>query len=740
MRKPISDTKTLYPNYHYQKPIDNSKLIEKDFDHIIEPDKQTAYEAGMNACHEINEIINNKLRNKDALTDQEKITISTCIKIYEHAMETLETYAKKTKRRSELLTEFGRATHLILAAPKEILLSISVVDLFVLVKNIFELGNTNSHYSLDKVSGMVAILGKRLDEKEINSNLYEEIKHHSKRLKKVKEGVFYLKTALELEIGKYFADMCRQYPKGAAPEEISSRLRAYGNFAADSSAKVDNITDEIREKKFKDNIIPLAFDEPKLQKYFEENKKTINKEIIIWAHTISHRIQRGDSTAAIARDLKTTLEILDKYCDYYFEETYWYQKDEILLNKANKTYLSRLRDFLEKNISIMFDVKNELIKNTVDPDFCIDKDSFNSMVSGKIHEDAAVAWEEFLSKKNASEAENAISKNANNGPENEIFEEKLTFVNIDLISSRNIYSLELTILKLMDKLLEQIDDRYLINKTSINDKEISTSKIAPENAESTQKEESKATSVDTSHTTMTAAFFEEKACDDSAILPAPSITTSQSKSRMPNIVKIESLSYAKNTIKAKDARQMLRPDIYKDDLRKLPHPGGKLYLEEKNLSIGRLWQAEDRRKKIISYSRSIQSEAYTFFPKELLVDLRKALEEPGYTDLLEEIQVKTFLKSGYKEQGIIKIAKENTYEMRLIGGEREYRVLFDLHSIQNKNGLFTDKTSVYFAKEVFFHNGKIDKPVASLKTNKITEVKNILCSSDIYIKPRLNLR
>ncbi|AKK24627.1 hypothetical protein MB84_27700 (plasmid) [Pandoraea oxalativorans] len=183
---------------------------------------------------------------------------------------------------------------------------------------------------------------------------------------------------------------------------------------------------------------------------------------------------------------------------------------------------------------------------------------------------------------------------------------------------------------------------------------------------------------------------------------------------------------------------MMHPDAYRDDLKKLTYSGGGLYLEKGDAAIGRLWKTEDRRNPIISYSSSIQANAYILFPQEILDDLSKELSDSEYNSLMENIQLKTFLKGKYKVQGIIKIAEDNTYEMRLLGGKKEYRVLFDLNSIKNNKNLFFDNTLAYCASKVFYHNGKTDKTVAKLGEKKIKEMVSILSSSDIYIKPSLN--
>lgn len=738
MRKTIFDIKTAYPNYNYGKPTENSKLTARDFACMVDQEKQLAYETGMKACQDLNEIISRKVSGNEALSDGDKINIAACIKTYGCAMKVMEVHAEKTKKISELLTEFGRVTHLVLAAPKEFLFSMSAVDLFAFVNNVFVLGNTNK-YALDKVSGMVAALGKQLDQKNISSKIYEEIKFHSKRLRAVREDVFYMKLAIDFEIQTYVVDVYRQHPGGTAPDEISSRMRAYGDLIPGSLTKPENITSEIYEKRINNIIIPSPLEEHELQAYFEKNKKDMNGQIVIWAHALSYRLNKGDSAVEIARDLKAVLEIIVKYCDYYFEETHWFQKEEILLNKANKSYLMRLKDFMEQNISIMFDVGNGVIKNNVDSNFEIDKDSFRSIFNGKIHKDAAVAWDGYLSSQGeVLVKENDSSESVNDGVERKIFQKNINFVNIDLISTRNIYSLEVAISRLTDKLLEQIASDDLNNDTPLNEEAISTYEVISQNTETIQ-EESKSMSEGVGHAVISAASLEKNAYNHKIVVSVPSIIDSIPPKNGADTFKIENLTGAKNTIKLKDARQMMHPDVYEGDLKKMPYPGGEVYLKKKRVFIGHIWQAEDRRKPTVSYANSNQPEVYTLFPQKVLEDLSRGLSSVEYADFMEHVQAKTFLKSKYKEQGIIKIAEENTYEMRLFGGARPYRVLFDLNPIKNNKNLFLSKTDVHVVKEVFFHNGKTNKTLAKLEAVEIKEIASILSLRDIYIKPSLNL-
>ncbi|VVE85882.1 hypothetical protein [Pandoraea sputorum] len=732
MRKPITDLKNFYPNYKYTDSQKNNNLTEIALDHNFKKKMQAICDPGMVACQDLSSIINNKLTSREAISKKEKANISTCIKTYGREIGAMRDFGEKSRRRSELLTEFGKSTYLALSAHEEFLFEINIVDLYAFVANMFELGNTNSNYSIDAASRMVGVLYRRLHEETIDERSYKEIARHSPKSGSASVDPERLKAGIEMEVNIFFGDMAHQYPKGPAYEERFATLRAFTKMLSGAGEREEKISEETREKDFNLKIKPLALDDRARLNYIEMNKKTMNKKTIILGYTLSQRIKKEAPSAALANDLKLAIEITINYCDYYIEETSWYQTEEISLVKANKAYLLRLKDFIGKNISPMFDVSNGTISESANPESIIDRDSFYSIVNGKIHEDAAEAWDHFVSIKHPD------SVNDMDNLSDEPLEKQINFVNIDLINPRSIYSFELAVEKLMTKVYEEIHKHHLARQKSLNEESILTIQANSEVDPLLQKEESKSPPSLPPQTMVAAALLEEKPYEVAPLASTRVATPSKPKTKDAIIVEVKNLIRPKNTLKIKDALKQIHPDDYKGDLTKLEHPGGELYVEKKNASIGRLWRAENRKQTTISYSISTSPKAHTFFGAEILSELSNELTPIQFADLMKNIEDKTFLRSGYKVQGIIKIKGENEYQMRLSSLDRPYRVVFKYKNITNRSSLFFQETPVYVAKKVFFHNGKTDKTIAEVDDNSVSAIANTLSSGDIFLKPRIH--
>lgn len=490
-----------------------------------------------------------------------------------------------------------------------------------------------------------------------------------------------------------------------------------------------NSLNEAREIEFQNTVKLISENERARQKYFELNKGNINQVIKSWGDALFHRLNAGKLNEDLARDLFIAMKLVSSYCDFYSAQAHWFKRNESALSEQIKKYLSGLVGFADESINALIKANEPESDTDGIIDFEIDKESFISIAKSIAQNNVNEKWIGFLPEEE--------DKSSNQTPD-----EERVFVPIEVVLPRSVYLFEMLTFTFAKELVEQI--------TRKNDELLKLSSLKEEGAPLSQSESANvAIHTQEEHATTTgdpAEVIIVSACDQKEAQQADVATVTEVSSRpqnphpkKPEVSKNENDKAKKEMLNARQVRKLLHPDAFDGDIRKLSYPGGEIFLNKEQISIGHLWQNEDRRNTKISYGNSVQPEVYTLFTNKIIDDLRKQLTVEQYTSLLITIQARGYLRQRYKAQGIIKIRGDNAYEMRLRGGEREYRLMLQLNSIQNSQNLFLSKTNIYFVTKVFFHNGKTDKTIAEVGSDGLATVIQHLAEEKIYINPSLTL-
>ncbi|AKK24668.1 hypothetical protein MB84_27940 (plasmid) [Pandoraea oxalativorans] len=728
---------------------------------MLRSDEERHYDAGIAACQEIKKLIEVKVRSDDFFDGEENNRLSGYMNTFTTYLQALncgEMNPKAMALRGKLLTEFGGIIKLVLDAPETVRSSMEATCLKVVVDCIFEFGGKNYNYELKKIIDIVDILLDKVGKKDLKNDLKELIYVQNKLYEMTEiETIEKFINSVHKNSKKYETAVYRQYSdaemsdadvlKNFSIPRISGKTTAADDVAYFSKVvkkevvESDDVkrSDEIIEDLFQETVIPLAKDSVQRAECFEMTRGSFNTSCRIWTHALSRRFRGGELSEKLADDMKDVIYIMADYCDYYFEKMKWFNGSDVLVAKAGAAYLKNLKEFAAQNRRILARINNEPIEESEPMDCGINKDSLLAMLEGNSRREVNDIWEEYmLSKKNdlPDPTLTAVS----------------TFVPIELISPQNLYSLEILVLAFTNNLIEQavqknIDLTPSIEYESLSDEGDDISQESSEMAAAKWEEPRRSRTPEPVETIpfITALAKETSRTDIEVFKEVPEKPEKIEKDniKQPKSKKNSTLHQSDGMISAKDAKKLLHPNAFAGDLRKISFPGGVLHLTKENFSIGRLWQTEDRLKSVISYTKTEHPKDYAFFPQEILSELSKKITESEYKVLMLDIQANSCLRSRYKVQGIIKI-KDNEkdkdrYQMRIVGGDKSYRLVFKLFAAHNKNNLFINETRIYMMTDVFFHHGKTNKITAQLSDHKVSKLAERLSSAALHITPTASL-
>ncbi|VVE85856.1 hypothetical protein [Pandoraea sputorum] len=766
MRNRAFVDRQLYPNYQTRakpelctNPLDGKASCSGQG--VLRSEEERHYDAGIATCQEIKKIIEDKVRCDDFFAGEENNLLSSYINKFTISLQVLkcgEHNPKAMALRGELLTEFGSIIKLVLDAPDTVRSSMKVTCLQVFVDCIFELGNRNNNYELKKIIKIV----DNLIDKISNDNLKYDLRK-SISIQTTKYGISERETiedyinSVHEKTKIYQTAVYRQYPDAEMSdvdvlENFSIPWFSEKIASADDAAYFSRLvkkeivesdyfkrSDEIIEKFFQKEVIPLAKNSVRRAKCFEMTRGSFNTSCRIWTHALSRRFHGGELSEKLADDMKDVIYVMADYCDYYIQEMQWFNGSEVLVAKAGAAYLTRLNEFAAQNRRILARINGESIEENEPIDFGINKDALLAMLEGNSRREVNDVWEEYLPSKKNDLPDLSLTA----AP---------TFVAIELISPENLYSLEILVLAFTNNIIEQavqknIDLTPSIQYESLSDEGDDISQEISEMATTKWEEPRRPRTPEPVETTPSiAALAKETSHANIEIFkgaPENPVKIENTNIKQPKSVKNRILQQSDAMISIKDARKLLHPNAFSGDLREISFPGGALYLTKENTSIGRLWQTEDRLKSIISYTKTKDPKDYAFFPQEILSELSKKITESEYKDLMLDIQANSCLRSRHKVQGIIKI-KDNEkdkdrYQMRIVGGDKSYRLVFKLFTTHNRNSLFIRETRIYMMTDVFFHHGKTNKITAQLSDHKVSELTERLSSAALHIAPTASL-
>lgn len=766
MRNRACVERQLYPNYQTRakpepctNPLDGKASCSGQG--VLRTQEERYYDAGIATCQEIKKIIENKVRSDDFFAEEENNLLSSYMNNFTTLLQALnrgELNPKAMALRGELLTEFGSIIKLVLDAPDTVRSSMKVTCLKVFVDCIFEFGNKNNNYELKKIIDVVDILLDKIRKNDLKYDLRELIDIQTKKYGMTeRETIKNFINSVHEKTKIYQTAVYRQYPDAEMSDaevlenfsipNISGKTASADDVAYFSKLVKKEIvesddfkrSDEIIENLFQEKVIPLAKNSVRRAECFEMTRGSINTSCRIWTHALSRRFLGGELSEKMADDMKDVIYVMTDYCDYYIQKMQWFKGNEVFVAKAGAAYLTRLNEFAAQNRRILARINGESIGENEPIDCGINKDALLAMLEGNSRCEMNDAWEQyFLSKKN--------------DVQDPFLTAVPTFVPIELISPENLYSLEILVLAFTNNLIEQAVQKNidLTPSTQYESLREEGDDISQENSEmvTTKWEEPRrprtpdpvetipsitAPAKETSHANI--EFF-KGASEKPEKIEKVNI-------RQPKIIKNRSLQQSNAMISVKDARKILHPNAFAGDLRKISFPGGALYLTKENTSIGRLWQTEDRLRSVISYTKTEHPKDYAFFPQEILSELSKKMTKSEYKVLMLDIQANSCLRSRYKVQGIIKI-KDNEqdkdrYQMRIVGGDKSYRLVFKLFSAHNRNNLFINETRIYMMTDVLYHHGKTNKITAQLSGHKVSELTERLSSAALHITPTASL-